>query len=125
MARSAGDGWGRALMARYVLKRPLALEAAQAVSDGAGGRVLTWAALGTLWAEMRPGVGRERLGPIAPEGQMLHRVYTRAAPQGSPQRPRPDLRFRDGDRVFAILAVGEADVAGAFLVSVVREEVPA
>jgi head-tail adaptor len=112
-------------MARYHLNRPLVLEAPDAASDGAGGRVLTWTPLGTLWAEMRPGAGRERLGPIAPEGSMLHRVYTRAAPQGSPQRPRPDLRFRDQARVFTILAVGEADAAGAYLVSVVREEVPA
>jgi len=112
-------------MARFRLNRPLVLEVAQATPDGAGGRVVSWSALGTLWAEMRPGAGRERLGPIAPQGQMLHRVYTRAAPQGSPQRPRPDLRFRDGGRVFTILAVGEADAAGAYLVSVVREEVPA
>jgi len=126
MAPGTGDGGrGAALMARYALNRPLVLEAAQPTPDGAGGQVLNWTALGTLWAEMRPGGGRERLGLIAPEGQMLHRVYTRAAPQGSPQRPRPDLRFRDEGRVFMILAVGEADVAGAFLVSLVREEVPA
>jgi len=112
-------------MARYALNRPLVLEAAASLPDGAGGLVLNWVALGTLWAEVRPGAGRERLGPIAPEGEMLFRVYTRAAPPASPQRPRPDQRFRDGARVFRILAVGEADAAGAFLVAVCREEVPA
>ena len=112
-------------MARYYLNRPLVLEEAVSTPDGAGGVSVTWTALGTLWAEMRAGAGSEKLGPIAPEGRMLHRVFTRAAPQGSPQRPRPDQRFRDGARIFTILAVGEADPAGAYLISVVREEVPA
>jgi len=112
-------------MARPVLSRPLVLEAAAMAPDGAGGGALAWTALGTLWAEVRPGAGRERLGPIAPEGQMLFRVITRAAAQGSPQRPHPGQRFRDGARLLAILAVAEADATGAFLVSVCREEVPA
>ena len=112
-------------MVRHVPNRPLVLEVAGSVPDGAGGNAVVWSPLGTLWAEMRPGAGRERLGAVVPEGEMLYRVYTRAAQPGSPQRPRPDLRFRDGDRIFAILAVGEADPAGAWLVSVVREEVPA
>lgn len=112
-------------MARYALNRPLVLEAAIPADDGAGGRTIAWAPLGTLWAELRPGAGRERLGAILPEGQMAFRAYLRAAPQGSPQRPRPDQRLRDGARVFTILAVGEADPAGAFLVALLREEVPA
>jgi len=56
---------------------------------------------------------------------MLFRVYLRAAPQGSPQRPRPDQRLREGERIFTILAVSEADTAGAYLVCHAREEVPA
>ena len=56
---------------------------------------------------------------------MLFRVFLRAAPQGSPQRPRPDQRLTEGDRVFTILAVSEADAAGAYLVCHAREEVPA
>jgi hypothetical protein len=56
---------------------------------------------------------------------MLFRIFTRAAPQGSPQRPRPDQRLREGARVFTILAVSEADAAGAWLVLRAMEEVPA
>lgn len=112
-------------MTRYALNRPLVLEQAASLPDGAGGRTLTWAPLGTIWAELRPGAGGERLGPIAPEGRMTLRAFCRAAPPGSPQRPRPDQRLRDGARIFTILAVAEADVTGAHLVCVVREEVPA
>lgn len=112
-------------MSRFRLNRPMVLEEAVALPDGAGGHALDWRALGTLWAELRPGAGRERRGEAVPEGVMLFRLYLRAAPQGSPQRPRPDQRLREGARVFRILAVSEADAAGAFLVCHAREEVPA
>ena len=84
-------------MARYALNRPMVLEQAAVAADGAGGHSLSWAALGTIWAELRPGAGRERLGPVAPEGA----------------------------RIFTILSVAEADAAGAWLVCLLREEVPA
>jgi head-tail adaptor len=109
----------------YSLNRAMVLEAAQVVPDGAGGHVRTWQPLGTLWCELRPGAGRERRGEIAPTGEMGLRAYMRAAPQGSPQRPRPDQRLREGGRVFAILSVSEADPQGAYLVAYLREEVPA
>lgn len=107
------------------LNRPMVLEEATVTPDGAGGHVTVWTALGTLWCELRAGAGSERRGLIAPEGRMLFRVFLRAAPQGSPQRPRPDQRLREGGRVFTILAVSEADPSGAFLVCTAREEVPA
>lgn len=110
---------------RPSLTRPMVLEEVVPAPDGMGGFTATWQALGTLWAELRPGAGRELRGAIAPEGRMLVRILLRAAPQGSPQRPRPDQRLREGARVFRILAVGEADAAGAYLLCHAVEEVPA
>lgn len=110
---------------RYVLNRPMVLEEAITTPDGAGGYATSWQALGTLWAELRAGSGTEQRGAIAPEGRMRFRLYMRAAPQGSPQRPRPDQRLREGTRIFTILAVSEADPQGGFLVCHVEEEVPA
>jgi len=110
---------------RYALNRPMVLEDPVTTPDGAGGYTGSWAALGTLWAEVRPGSGTERRGAIAPEGRMTFRIYLRAAPQGSPQRPRPDQRLREGSRVFTILAVSEIDPQGTYLVCHAREEVPA
>lgn len=109
----------------YALNRPMVLEQAVVTPDGAGGHTTNWQALGTLWVELTPGSGAEQRGPIAPEGAMRFRLYLRAAPQGSPQRPRPDQRLREGSRVFTILAVSEADASGAYLVCHAREEVPA
>ena len=109
----------------YALTRPMVLQEPLATSDGAGGYTTTWSALGTLWCELRAGTGSERRGAIAPEGRMLFRIFLRAAPQGSPQRPRPGQRLTEGARIFALLAVSEADASRAFLVCHAREEVPA
>ena len=49
-------------MRPIALSRPLTLEASQTVADGAGGFRLAWQALGTLWAEVVAGTGREAAG---------------------------------------------------------------
>jgi hypothetical protein len=52
---------GRGGDERAALNRALVLEAPQTrVPDGAGGFALTWGALGTLWAEVVAGAGRDR-----------------------------------------------------------------
>lgn len=107
------------------LTRPLVLEAAERAPDGAGGFAETWAPLGTLWAEFRPGTGNERAQDSATLSQVSVRIVVRAGPVGAPSRPRPDQRFRDGARLWRILAVTEADAAGAYLTCFAREEVAA
>lgn len=107
------------------LNRALVLEAMGRVADGAGGFAESWAVLGTLWAEVRPGTGRDRVAEDSLQGVVGYRITLRGAPQGSPARPVPGQRLRDGGRVFAILAVTEADAAGRYLTCFAREEVPA
>lgn len=107
------------------LTRALVLEEPQEVADGAGGFGVTWVALGVLWAEVKPGAGREAAGEEVLVSTTLTRITVRGAPEGSPQRPRPEQRFREGDRLFTILAVTEADPAGRHLTCFAREEVAA
>jgi len=107
------------------LSRALVLETPVTVPDGAGGFSITWQGLGTLWAEIRAGLGRERFAALGPAGEVRCRIIVRGAPVGSDQRPRPDQRFREGVRVFRILAVTEADVQGRYLICTAQEEVPA
>ncbi|MEJ6391825.1 phage head closure protein [Gymnodinialimonas sp. 2305UL16-5] len=108
-------------MKRPKLNRKLLLEAPQRASDGAGGFVETWSPLGTLWGEVLPrGAGREI------EASRLNlRITVRSAPQGAPSRPTSAMRFRDGDRVYRIEAVTEAEASGLYLVCFAREEVAA
>ena len=105
--------------------RALVLEQANRVADGAGGFTVIWAALGTLWAEMRAGAGREAAGEEITLSTVQYRIIVRSAAVGAPSRPKPAQRFRDGSRVFTILAVTEADPRGQFLTCFAREEVPA
>lgn len=104
------------------LSRPLHLEAAERVADGAGGFVESWAARGTLWAELRLSSGRGTPGAAAALSLARYRITVRAAPQGAAARPVPGQRFRDGARLFRILAVSEADAAGRFLTCYAEEE---
>lgn len=105
------------------LNRKLTLEEAQRVPDGAGGYVLTWVTLGTLWAAVDAGGGRERAGESVTVSSVGYKITVRGAPDGAPSRPKPEQRLREGARVFRITAVTEADQAGLYLTCFANEEV--
>lgn len=107
------------------LNRELVLEDRQLSADGAGGSVETWVPLGTLWADIRPGSGREEALQGVTLSSVALRIIVRAAPPDAPSRPRPDQRFREGARLYRIVAVTERDPAGAFLTCFAQEEVAA
>ncbi|HBS51050.1 MAG TPA: phage tail protein [Rhodobacteraceae bacterium] len=107
------------------LSRPLVLEAPVRQPDGAGGWTEDWTPLGTVWAEMVPRTGGLRSAGAAVTGRVPWKITLRAAPVGSPRRPRPGQRLTDGARVFAIHAVAEADPMGLYLVCDAEEEVAA
>lgn len=104
------------------LDRCLVLEAPERVPDGAGGFTRGWVALGTLWAELSAGAPRLTDRPGAAEQRLPLRVMLRAAPLGAPSRPVAGQRFREGARLYAIDAVGEADPEGRFLLCLAHEE---
>lgn len=107
------------------LNRPLVLEAPERVPDGAGGFIEVWSELGIVWAQMKPGTGVERAGEFVTLASVPWKITVRAAPEGSPRRPKPEQRFREGARVFQILAVAEADAGAHYLTCFAREEVVA
>lgn len=108
-----------------VLNRRLQLEAPQRTPDGAGGFTETWALVGTLWAAVTPGSGRERSGNQLTLSRVPYRIVVRGAPAGAASRPRPEQRFREGERLFRILAVTERDAKGHYLTCFAEEEVSA
>ncbi|RMD91753.1 MAG: head-tail adaptor protein [Alphaproteobacteria bacterium] len=107
------------------LNRKLVLEGASRVSDGAGGYDLVWTALGTLWAEVKAGAGREAEMADITVGEARYRITVRAAPHGAPSRPVPGQRFREGGRLWRILAVTDADAQARYLICHAVEEVVA
>lgn len=94
------------------LTAALVLEDKVRTPDGGGGWSIGWTPLGTLWANVRTGTGREDVIGARPHARITHRVTVRWAAETSPRRPRADQRFLAGDRVFDILAVSEAKDAG-------------
>ena len=109
---------------RISLDRPLVLQQIMRVPDEAGGFSRIWTDVGTLWGEVLPGSGRDPSGEDVILTSISYRITVRGAPQGSPRRPKAGQRFRDGGRVFDILAVTERDRAGLFLTCFAREEGP-
>lgn len=107
------------------LNRVFLLEERQRTPDGHGGYLEGWHPLGQVWAEVRPGVGREIAGVEVPLSQVGYRITLRAAPMGAPSRPKAGQRLRDAGRSFAILAVAERDGDGRYLTCFAREEEPA
>lgn len=105
------------------LSRRIVLEAPVRTEDGAGGFRHSWIALGEVWAEMRAKGGREGTTAGVLTSQTNFVVTVRATPIGSPERPLPEQRFRDGTRVYAIQTVAEWDTSGRYLTCLVEEEV--
>ena len=107
------------------LNRRLVLEAPERLPDGAGGYSDGWVALGEVWAEVVARTGREKQGEAVPVSTVGYRITLRGAPAGASNRPQPDQRFREGARVFRILAVAEHDRDGRYLTCFADEEVAA
>ncbi len=105
------------------LTRLLTLETPERISDGAGGYSQVWSELGQHWADVSARTGRERAVEGASASLTGYRIVVRGAPVGSESRPRPEQRFREGTRIFRILAVAEFDHAGRYLTCYAEEEV--
>jgi head-tail adaptor len=112
-------------MTRPQLTRQLVLESPVRVPDGSGGYVTTWTPLGMIWAEVRAGAARESAGAGTAMARVNYTVILRAGRVGASSRPTPDQRFREGSRLFTILAVAERDPDGRYLVCQTVEEIAA
>lgn len=106
-----------------MLTRRLTLEEVTRQPDNAGGYTESWSELGTHWAEISSGTGRAREVPAATMSYVPYRITIRAAPAGSPSRPKPGQRFRDGSRLFRIEAVADGFRGGLYLECFTKEEV--
>lgn len=112
-------------MTQMHLSRKLTLESPNRGADGAGGFVIGWDVAGSFWADVSLRTGREKSGGTVALSTMGYKIVVRGAPHGSTMRPKPEQRFREGERVFRILAVAESDPDGRYLTCFVDEEVVA
>ena len=103
------------------LSRRLVLEGAERVADGSGGYADRWSSRGVLWAEVVAGTGREIGVDLVARERVGLRIMVRGAPAGAPSRPIAGQRFREGARIYPIIAVAEADREGRYLVCYAEE----
>ncbi len=101
----------------------LVLEAQTQVPDGAGGYLRDWQPVGTVWAEMKAGTGREKDAFAVTVSRVPYRIVVRSSPNSSPSRPVAGQRFRKGMRVFNIHAVAEKGIDGRYLTCHTEEEI--
>lgn len=104
------------------LNRRLMLEAQERVADGAGGYAISWVPVGEVWAQVKPRSGRIKTTRSAAVSMLALRIFVRATPVGSPSRPQPQQRFREGTRHYMIEAVSELDAGGRYLICYALEE---
>jgi SPP1 family predicted phage head-tail adaptor len=82
------------------LRQRLTLEQLERTSDGGGGFTEDWAAVATLFADLCPTGGAERVESDRLAGTVTHEVVLRYRPGVVPA-----MRFRKATRIFHILAV--------------------
>jgi SPP1 family predicted phage head-tail adaptor len=82
------------------LRHRVTLERPERTSDGAGGFIRSWAEEAALWADIRPSSGGERVEADRMAGRLSHEISLRYRPGVV-----PEMRFRQGTRLFHILAV--------------------
>lgn len=109
-------------MTRPRLTRKLTLETKDRVPDGGGGFTEVWTPLGAHWAEVTSRAGAARAEAGVPVSAVSYRIVVRGSPPGSAARPMPGQRFREGQRIFAVIAVAEHDAAGMYLTCFAEEE---
>jgi SPP1 family predicted phage head-tail adaptor len=84
------------------LHERLVLEQPVRAADGGGGASVAWEAVVELWACVRPISGEERLAQDQLAGRLTHEVWMRWR-----AGVVPAMRFRQGARIYAIVAVLE------------------
>jgi SPP1 family predicted phage head-tail adaptor len=81
------------------LRTRLTLEAPSRTSDGGGGASVTWGTVATVWASVRPTGGGEGYALDRVAGRVTHEIVLRYRAGVT-----PEMRLRDGTRVFEIRA---------------------
>ena len=86
------------------LRHRLVLEEVQRISDGGGGFTESWVTVATVWGALRPSSGGESVEAGRLAGRVSHAVSLRYRAGVTPA-----MRFRQGTRVFHILAAIDED----------------
>lgn len=91
------------------MRRRLELQQEVRTPDGGGGYTVGWSTVATVWGEITPVSGRERLEAMRLQGEVTHRIVVRHRRDLAPDH---QWRLKLGQRTFNVRAVinqGERD----------------
>lgn len=98
------------------MRRKFVIEGPSDVADDVGGFSQNWTARASVWGHATVIAGNEAFAAARTENALTHRIRIRW---------RPDIdascRIRDGDRIFAIIAITDADGRRRFVNCLCRE----
>jgi SPP1 family predicted phage head-tail adaptor len=98
------------------LRSRLTLEAPARASDGGGGASVTWNTVATVWASVRPTGGSETYALDRVAGRVTHEIVLRYRAGVT-----PEMRLREGSRVFEIHAAFDPDQGRRWLKCLAEE----
>ncbi|HXF53395.1 MAG TPA: phage head closure protein [Hyphomicrobiaceae bacterium] len=101
------------------LRRRLTLEAPVRTSEEGGAAVIDWSEVAIISAEVVAQSGREIVRADGLTGRLTHEIVIRYRADAT-----PTMRFRDGERVFAIHAVLDVDGRRRWLKCLCEERLP-
>lgn len=103
----------------------LTLEQQISAPDGAGGETEDWVVVADHHAALTVRGATEGESGARRFGAVTYKAIIRYVAHGAADRPRPDQRFRDGERIFNILGVADADDRRQWLTCWLEEGAPA
>ena len=93
------------------LDKRITIQRRSATLDAYGQEINAWSDIATVWANIKPVGGRERLRGMMVEGFLTHTVMVRYSAQLMPPKQADAWRIVYGSRVFNITAAMDVDEA--------------
>jgi len=93
------------------LDKRITIEQRSDTKDAYGQKVLSWNAIGTVWANIKPIGARERLAAMAYESVISHTVAIRYNPDFLPVLSADSMRIIYGTRTLQITGAHDLDEA--------------
>lgn len=84
--------------------------------DSYGQELTTWTDVATVWANVKPIGGREKLRAMAVESMLTHTVLVRYRAEFTPPKTMDARRIMYGSRIFNITATRDVDEARKHIV---------
>lgn len=98
------------------LNKRITIEQRSETKDAYGQKVTTWTELATVWGEVRPIGGRERLAAMAYESALTHTVAIRYRCDVLPVIEADALRITYGDRTLQVTGARDLDERHRYIV---------